>query len=77
IDAPMDELRYLPRAIGRLEPLGDGTTRLLGSTSNPAWYAQQLTAIPASYRILKSPEVRAAAHRLGMRLVRASVSPDP
>jgi predicted DNA-binding transcriptional regulator YafY len=77
IDAPMDELRYLPRAIGRLEPLGDGTTRLLGSTSNPAWYAQQLTAIPAAYRILKSPEVRAAAHRLGMRLVRASESPDP
>jgi len=72
IDAPADTLaRCLPRAIGRLEPLDAGTARLAGSTSNPMWYAQQLTEIPASYRIVRCPELREAARVLGQRLLAA------
>jgi hypothetical protein len=48
-----------------LESLDAGTTRLVGSTSNPLWYAEQLTAIPASYRIVKCPELREAARVIG------------
>lgn len=72
IDAPLDAVaRYLPRAIGRLEPLDSAHSRLIGSTSNPAWYAERLAAIPASYRIEKCPELREAARVLGQRLLAA------
>jgi predicted DNA-binding transcriptional regulator YafY len=72
IDAPVETVaRCLPRALGRLEPLDAGTTRLVGSTSNPAWYAHQLAAIPAPYRIVRCPELQEAARVLGRRLLAA------
>jgi predicted DNA-binding transcriptional regulator YafY len=78
IDAPFGTVaRCLPRAIGRLEPLDAGTSRLVGSTSNPVWYAQQLAAIPASYRIVRCPELQTAARVLGERLLAAGESPRP
>jgi predicted DNA-binding transcriptional regulator YafY len=76
IDAPFDTVvRRVPRAVGRLEPLDATTTRLVGSTSNPAWYAEQLAAIPAPYRIVQCPEVRDAVRVLGQRLLAAVESP--
>jgi len=63
--------RCLPRTTGQLEELDDGTTRLVGSTSNPVWYAQQLTLIPASYQIVKCPDLQQAARVLGQRLITA------
>ena len=76
IDAPVDAVaRWLPRAIGRLEPLDAETTRLVGSTSNPRWYAEQLAAIPAAYRIVRCPELREAARVVGRRLLAAAGSP--
>lgn len=73
IEAPMDAVaRCIPRTLGRLEPLPAGTTRLVGSTSNPVWYAEQLAAVPAPYRIVAGPELRAAAQALGRRLLDAS-----
>jgi len=73
VDAPFDTVaRFLPRTLGRLEPVDDQTTRLVGSTSNPAWYAQQLAACPVSYRIVSGPEVRESARVLGTRLMTAS-----
>ncbi|MGW0807831.1 helix-turn-helix transcriptional regulator [Nonomuraea sp. NPDC002799] len=72
IDAPADAVaRCLPRAIGRLEPLDAATCRLVGSTSNPVWYAEQLATIPAAYRIVGCPAVRQAARALGRRLLAA------
>ncbi|MGH8892531.1 MAG: helix-turn-helix transcriptional regulator [Actinomycetes bacterium] len=76
IDAPVGTVsRCLPRAIGRLEPLDAETTRLVGSTSNPTWYAEQLATVPASFRIVRCPEVQAAVHALGKRLLAAGESP--
>lgn len=73
IDAPADAVaRRLPRALGRLEPVDAATTRLVASTSNPMWYAEQLAAIPAPYRIVGGPELRAAAAAIGRRLLDAS-----
>jgi predicted DNA-binding transcriptional regulator YafY len=78
IDAPVDIVgRCLPRALGRLEPLDAQTTRLVGSTSNPVWYAEQLAAIPASYRIVRCPELQQAARVLGQRLLAAGAGPLP
>jgi predicted DNA-binding transcriptional regulator YafY len=72
IDAPVDALaRCLPRTLGRLEPLDARTTRLAGSTSNPVWYAEELAAIPAPYRIVRCPELQEAARVLGRRLLAA------
>jgi predicted DNA-binding transcriptional regulator YafY len=78
IDAPLDTVaRWLPRALGRLEPLDAETSRLVGSTSNPVWYAVQLAAIPASYRIVRCPELGEAARVLGQRLLAAGERPGP
>ncbi len=66
----------LPRALGRLEPIDAGTTRLVGSTSNPWWYAEQLAAISSPYRIVGGPELRETARVVGQRLVDAAVDPD-
>lgn len=75
IDAPADTVApCLPRALGRLEPLDDQTSRLVGSTSNPVWYAEQLAVIPASYRIVRCPELQQAARVLGQRLLAAGAS---
>jgi predicted DNA-binding transcriptional regulator YafY len=78
IEAPVETVaRCLPRALGRLEPLDAETTRLVGSTSNPWWYAEQLAAIPASYRLVRCPELQEAARVLGRRLLAAGESPCP
>jgi predicted DNA-binding transcriptional regulator YafY len=78
IDAPVDSVgRCLPRALGRLEPLDAETSRLVGSTSNPVWYAEQLAVIPASYQIVKCPELQQSARALGQRLLAAGESPPP
>jgi predicted DNA-binding transcriptional regulator YafY len=72
IDAPLEAVaRCVPPPLGRLEPLDAQTCRLVGSTSNPMWYAERLAAIPAPYRIVEGPEVRWAARVLGQRLVAA------
>ena len=77
IDAPIATVaRCLPRAVGRLEPLDAETTRLVGSTSNPWWYAEQLAKIPAPYRIVRCPELQQTARALGQRLLAAG-EPQP
>lgn len=78
LDAPVDEVRRaLPRSLGTAEVLDDGRARLVGSTSNPACYAQQLAGVPVPYRIVGSAEIREAARALGERLLAASGSDDP
>ncbi len=69
IEAAYDDVvARLPRAMGRLEPLGDDRTRLVGSTSNPEMYAEWLAAVPVAFRVVGGPEltraVRATAERL-------------
>lgn len=61
----------MPRTRGALESLGPDRTRLTGSTGLPDWYAEQLTALHAGYRIIGSPELRDAAEALGQRLLDA------
>jgi len=39
------------------------------------WYAEKLAAIPAPYRIVKSPELQQAARALGQRLLAAGEDP--
>jgi predicted DNA-binding transcriptional regulator YafY len=72
IDAPVESVAgRLPRALGAVEPLDRETTRLVGSTSNPRWYAEQLATIPVSYRIVRCPELQEAARVVGQRLLAA------
>jgi predicted DNA-binding transcriptional regulator YafY len=75
IDAPFERVApCVPRALGRLEPIDASTTRLAGSTSNPWWYAEQLAAIPAPYRIVRGAELRETARAVGRRLLTAAES---
>lgn len=72
IDAPLETCgRCLSRTLGRLEPLDAGTTRLVGSTGNPYWYAEQLAVVPAPFRVVGGPELRHCVGALGERFVAA------
>jgi predicted DNA-binding transcriptional regulator YafY len=78
IDAPVKRLTWcVPRILGRLEPLGDGASRLVGSTSNPPWYVEQLAAIPVPYRIVGCATIREAARAVGQRLLAAAAEGVP
>ncbi|MCC2321094.1 helix-turn-helix transcriptional regulator [Cellulomonas xiejunii] len=66
-----DVARRLPTALGRLEPVGPATTRLVATTSNPVWYAQQLAVVPVPFRVVGGPEMRACVRDVGARLVAA------
>ena len=76
IEAPLAELAArLPPVLGRLEAVDEGTTRLVGSTSNPWWYAAQLPAISAPFRLVGCGELRDVTRALGRRLL-AAAGPD-
>jgi predicted DNA-binding transcriptional regulator YafY len=73
ISAPAEQLSaWLSRTIGRLEPIDENTCRLLGSTSDPAWYAEVLATIPAPFRVVSGPELKAAVRALGERMIAAT-----
>jgi predicted DNA-binding transcriptional regulator YafY len=73
IDAPRDAVaRCVPPTLGMLESLDAQTSRLVGSTGNPVWYAERLAALPAAYRIATPPELREAARVLGERALAAA-----
>jgi len=77
VDAPVDAVAgWLPRHLGRLEPIDADRTRLVGTTDEPLWYARHLTAIEAPYRIVSPRELRDAARDLGRRLTQAGSAGD-
>ncbi|MFF3936170.1 helix-turn-helix transcriptional regulator [Streptomyces phaeofaciens] len=72
VEAPVEQVaRILPRSLGRPEPLGPDTTRLLATTDEPDWYVRQLTALDVPFRIVGPRELRDAARDLGRRLAAA------
>jgi predicted DNA-binding transcriptional regulator YafY len=78
VDAPVDETRrWVRRSLARLEPDAEGRTRLRATTDNPEWFAQQLAAIPAPFRVLGSPEIQRATAALGRRLIEAATAEVP
>ncbi len=52
--------------------MDDATTRLVGTTSNPTWYAGQVAALPFGYCFVAGVELQDAARRLGQQLLAAS-----
>jgi predicted DNA-binding transcriptional regulator YafY len=73
IEAPVAEAaRWVPPALGLLERVDEQTSRLVGSTSNPTWYAAQLASVPHAFRVVGGPEVEAAVRGLAQRLRKAS-----
>ena len=73
IDASIDDVASrLSPALGRLEPVDEHRTRLIGSTGNPWWYAEQLIPIPVPYRIVGCPELQQTARVLAQRMLDAS-----
>jgi predicted DNA-binding transcriptional regulator YafY len=79
IEATLEETsRWVPRSLGRLEPDEESRTRLKATTDEPDWYARQLAAIPASFRVLGSAPLQRAVEALGQRLARAAgTGPSP
>ncbi|AUG76456.1 ArsR family transcriptional regulator [Kitasatospora sp. MMS16-BH015] len=70
--APVEQVApWVEPAMGRLEPVGARGEHcvLVGSTRNPAMYAQEwLAAIPHAFRILGGTELREAVAALAARL---------
>lgn len=76
LDAPHDAVRaWVPPALGRVEPVDATSCRLVGTTSNPAWYAEQLAHVPVPFRVVRGPELRACTRALAQRLLAASQEP--
>jgi predicted DNA-binding transcriptional regulator YafY len=72
IDAPPDAVRrWLPRSLGRLTALDDDRTLLTGTTEALHWYAGNLTALRAPFRVRGGPELRAEVQRLSGMLAQA------
>jgi hypothetical protein len=77
IDAPIETLlRRVPPPLGRLQAVDEETTRLVGSTSNPWWYAENLAALPAPFRVVGGPELRETTAAVGRRLLAATEPPE-
>ena len=73
VEAPAELVRRcLSPAMGRLEPVDSFTSRVLATTSNPYWYAEQLAVLPAAYRIVRGPELRHCARALAERMLAAA-----
>lgn len=73
LHAPIAELqRWVPRVLGRLEEVDAETTRLIGSTDNPYWYAEELARLGTPMTIVGSPELRRTVAELGRRLLSAA-----
>ena len=73
IDAtPELSARWIAPSLGQVVGLPDGRSVLTGTTSNPAWYAEQLAVIKAPFQILGSAELQVAARELGSRLAEAA-----
>jgi len=78
VDAPAATVRgWIPRSLGRLEPVDDDHCRLVGSTDEPHWYAQQLALMQTSFRVVGPPEVQEAARLIGRNLLRAGEVETP
>ncbi len=62
--------------MGRLEPEGDGACVLVGSTGNPAMYAQEwLAQVPFAFTVEDGPELREAVRVVAERFARAHRAP--
>jgi predicted DNA-binding transcriptional regulator YafY len=73
VEAPADRVRrILSPALGRLEAISTGSTRLTGTTGNPFWYAEQLATLPHPFHVAGGPELRHTVAALGRRLLAAS-----
>ena len=64
--------RDLPRVLGRVEPIDDEHCRLIGSTNNPEWYAEELARRSVPFRVVDGDEVRHCVAALGQRLLDAA-----
>lgn len=76
-DAPLAEVApWVRPPMGRLQPSGDGCV-LVGSTSNPAMYAQEwLAAVPFAFRVEGGDELRAAVAAVATRFAAALAPQD-
>lgn len=72
-DAPLAEIApWIRPPMGRLEPSGDGCV-LIGSTSNPAMYAQEwLASVPFAFRVEGGQELRNAVATVASRFTAAT-----
>lgn len=69
VAAPIEDVeRELPGGLGTLERVDATTTRLVGTTSSPRWYAQQLVGVPVPFRVVGGPELRACVADVGSRM---------
>ena len=72
IDASVERIRHwLPRSLGRLEPVGEQQCRLTATTGNPWYYAEELVRLPVSFTIVAGDKLREAVGTLGRRLLAA------
>ncbi|WP_243639074.1 helix-turn-helix transcriptional regulator [Streptacidiphilus pinicola] len=72
-EAPVERVApWVTPPMGRLEPAGEGRCVLVGSTNNPAMYAQEwLAVVPFAFRVEEGPELREAVAAVVARFAAA------
>ena len=76
IAAPRDAVvRVLSPAVGRVDVIDEDSCRVVGTTGNPYWCAEQLVGLPGRVTIVESEPIRVAARKLGRRLLDAAEEP--
>lgn len=69
LNAPYEEAtRWLSRSLGQIDAVSEAQSRLVATTDNPEWYARQLAALPMSFQVAESVELKEAVVALGKRL---------
>lgn len=66
-----DVAQRLGHALGRLEAIDEATTRVVGSTSNPYWYAEQLAKLSTPFRVVGGRELRGTVRETAQRMLAA------
>lgn len=72
LHVPLADVRWVPLHLGRLEEVDEHTTRLVGSTGNPAYYAEELARLPMRFTVVAGDEVREAVSALAEHLREAA-----
>jgi predicted DNA-binding transcriptional regulator YafY len=73
VAAPIEAVRwYVPPSMAQIEAIDEQTTRVHGTTDNPAWLASRIAEMPFPVTVTKLDSLREAMREIGARMLAAA-----